>query len=366
MNSYLSKTIATFGLLSLTIFAIPASAQTAPNPGTPTVGSPNIVSQAITTIPSASSPFGIDLTACRLSFDWVQYVADQRAGLTSSSPFVDQGCVTQLGLYQNGALQKTTYSSFTTGTPATKAAFGNDQVVAISSQNLNAYNPDGSLKATKTSQNRTNNTDLTQIFSANYKNRIYPGGGPKTGIPKFFSTGTNTFSTDSQGQIYDGGWCKIENGLISVRTNWAGTPINPALYGKNVNDPSTACAMQGKTTVEDRNLKAYQYLFEIKYPTNQECKDWFGFNDGNVAQCQTFFKNRYGGSLNGNTTTGNRILAVYTFYATWDDGGAPVKNGNAITSFNFLGWENPDVNGPRKTDSDSFVRNYDGFSTYVL
>ena len=54
-----------------------------------------ISASASTALPSSSAKFGIDITACRATFDWTTYIADQRAGRTNSNPYIDQGCATQ-------------------------------------------------------------------------------------------------------------------------------------------------------------------------------------------------------------------------------------------------------------------------------
>jgi hypothetical protein len=175
-------------------------------------------------------------------------------------------------------------------------------------------------------------------------------------MPRVFSTGPDTYTTNSAGQqVYQGGWCEVKNGQISVRNTRAGKAFDASLYGRNPQDPTTACARTVNGTklpkVEDRNLQAYQFIYEFKFPTDAQCQSWFNTD---VNTCKTFFINRYAKDLAG-ATSGSRILATYTYYGSYDD-----------KYTKFVGWVNPDINGPRKSASDAFVRGYDGYSVYAL
>jgi hypothetical protein len=336
---------------------------------------------AATTVPSQTPDFKIDMTVCLEVYNFATKVADIAKGLTTTKPYDDKGCVRQPDLFINGAQQKAKYCDFTIAVDANKNPKQdfcnlNIPVVGIKSQNLNVYNADGSLKVTEASVDRTNNKDLKQIFTDNYRCRIYKSFGSNclngVGIPRWFSTGVDQSITNPDGSIkYLGGRCKIDStGNISVRTAINGVPgYNPSDYNIDVNNPNVACAFPGSPTVQDRSLRAYQFVYVVKYPTAAECKTLFGYVDANVNECLSFFRNKYGKALTGNGDANtNMFVHTHTFYASWDDGAASAAtdNGSKIISFNFLGWENPDVFRARANESDAISRSYDGYSTYVF
>ncbi len=319
----------------------------------------SITGMAQTTVPSSTPTYGIDLTACRYTFDWDQYIADQRANRTASNPYTSQGCVRQNGLNTTNGSK---YSDFEVGQPNTKQAFGDDPVLGIfpnngfAAQSINTYNTDGSVDGSKAVANRALVSNLGSIFTTDQLSQIYSTGGAQTGAPRIFSTGPDQYYTNSQDQrVYQGGWCKVENGNIVVRTTRDGNSFDASLYGRNPNDPSTSCArtVNGNRlpAVEDRNIQAYQFLYEFKYPTAAQCNDFFNVDE---TTCKTFFEGRYGGDLAGKTE-GNRIISTYTYYGTFDDAYSQ-----------WVGWVNPDINSPRKNAADAFLRGYDGFSVYSL
>ncbi|NJK70688.1 MAG: hypothetical protein HC932_00235 [Thermales bacterium] len=317
------------------------------------------VSAQNSTTPSSTPTYGIDMTACRFTFDWATYVADQRAGRTASNPYTSQGCVRQNGL---NSVSGAKYSDFSVGQVDTKTAFGSDPVLGVfpngnqPAQSLNTYKDDGTVLDSKESKDRSKVANLNSIFTSSQLSEIYSTGGSRTGMPRIFSTGADSYRTNSNGQrVYQGGWCKVENGQISVRTQRDGSNFDSSLYGRSINDPVSSCARTVNGTklasVEDRNIQIYQFLYEFKYPTAAQCDDFFKVDE---ATCMEFFKNRYGGDLAGKAE-GSRIISTYTYYGTFND-----------IYTKWVGWVNPDVNGPRKNANDTFLRGYEGFSVFAL
>ncbi len=335
---------------------------------------------AAVSIPSTTPDFTIDTTACLEVYNFAQKVADIKAGLTTTKPYDSKGCVREPNLYTNGVLNKATYCNFSIAVDVNlnpQQAFCNLNipVVGISSQNLNVYDANGNVTQAVASVNRASDKDLKQIFTDNYRCRIYPSLGSNclngTGIPRWFSTGVDKLLTNPDGSYqYLGGKCQISNGNISVRTSINGLPTyNPADYGFDVNNPTTTCAYPGSSTVQDRSLRAYQFVYVVQYPTADQCKTLFGYTDSNVSDCLAYFRNTYGKALTGNGGANtNMFVYTSTYYASWDDGGAAAANadGSKIISFNFLSWENPDVVRARANATDAISRSYDGYSTYVF
>ena len=404
MNKLTSTMLQVFSVFSLGILAI----------------SPINASAQAVNLPSSSAKFGIDITSCRATFDWTTYITDVRAGRTNSNPYIDQGCVTQFsaavdensnGMLDTGDVKVAQYSQFAVGAASVKTNFGSDPVLGIfpttvgaktyPAQMVNTFTTAGVVAGSKVATNRAVRAGLTSTFTTGQLSEIFStsGGSASTSnMPRSFSTGPDTYSyfqnklNSSQAIVplsscltsgaydftlcsrvtqnqtacftnsaydsskcsreYQGGWCSISGGNITVRETRAGVAFNPANYGKDTANPSVACARPGKATVDEQNLGVYQFVYEFKYPTAAQCADYFGVD---AATCNTFYQNAYGKDLAGdtNTTTGSRILSVYTFYGSIDD-----------LYSKWVGWVNPDVNGPRATSTDSFVRSYDGFSVY--
>ncbi len=376
----------------------------------------SIPSYAATTIPSQSQDFSMSMIACMEVFNFGQKVADLAAGNSNTKPYDKKGCVSQDKLFVNGAAQKNNYCNFDTiytNTGNTKQDFCslNLPLMGVTNQNVSTYNEDASVKQAVASVNRAENVKLDKIFTDEYKCRIYPSYGSNClqgqGVPRWFSTGVDKLiDLGNNKYTYLGGNCDIQNGQISVRSSLNGLDTyKPSDYGIDVNNPSKECKFQNNATVEERSIHAFQYIYVIKYPTRDECKTWFGFNDSNVDQCMSFFRTKYGGQLAGNNNANtNMFIHTHTFYASWDDGyrstacvyratvngvrvgdlyerngSKMVRNGNPvecslgandgdykIISFNFLDWENPDIGGPRANDPNGVVRTYDGYSTYAF
>jgi hypothetical protein len=344
--------------LSISLSSVSGLAQSTPtNANTTSVATPTVAS---TKTPSSSPVFGVDVTACFYSFNWDTYVADVRAGKTSN-PYDEKGCVTQGGVSTTSGVK---YADFSNGQANTKQALGSTPVLGIfpngsfTAQSLNTFKQDGSVDQTKQVSDRSKADGLSSVFSANQLSTIYSTGGAKTGLPRIFSTGPDSYSKNAQGQdVYQGGWCKVDGGNIVVRTERAGKTFDPNLYGRSPSTPETTCSRTVNGTrlskVEDRNLQAYQFVYEFKFPSDTQCKDFFGVDP---ATCKDYFVNRYARDLAGVTNKSvTRTVSAYTYYGTFDD-----------KYSQWVGWVNPDPNGPRRQGTDGFVRAYDGYSVYAL
>ena len=347
-----------FALAGLFVPGLTGIAQgSATNPGSPALNT-NISSRATT--PSTSSEFGLKLTACRYTFDWETYFADQEAGRTNSNPYIDQGCVSGENLDFSAG---DTYADLEVGQASTKQAFGTDPILGIytngdySAQSLSTYADNGSVLEEAETYERNEAAALDSIFTTSQLDTIYSTGGARTAMPRLFSTGPDEYRTKANGQrVYRGGRCGVEDGEIFVRTERAGEAFNPSLYGIDASNPEEACARsvdgQRLDKVEEQPLKAYQFIYEFTYPSAEQCDTYFGVDENT---CLLFFRNRYGRDLAGKGETGNRTLSVYTYYGSFDD-----------QYSQWVGWVNPDINGPRKDSDDGFVRAYDGYSVYAL
>lgn len=356
-----SQVLSVIAVLSMFVPGITGIAQNAAeNPGSPAV-STNL---SVATVSSASAEFGTQITACRYTFDWDTYIADRDAGRTNSNPYIDQGCVA-MDKAVPASYEGLKYSDFAVGQASTKQAFGDDLVVGIhqngdfAAQSLNTYNEDGSVKDSKPTFNRADDaSSLTSIFTTQQLDTIYSSGGDRTSIPRVFSTGPDAYRELADGsRVYRGGRCEINNGNISVRTQRAGEDFNPSLYGIDASDPATSCArkVNGErlASVEDELLKVYQFVYEFKYPSAEQCTQLVAGID--ATTCLNFFRARYGRDLAGNGTSGNRTLSTYTYYGSFDD-----------QYSQWVGWVNPDIAGPRSTADEGFLKAYDGYSVYAL
>ncbi len=340
------------------ISSVSGLAQSTPtNTNTTTTATPTVAGN---TTPSSSPAFGVDITACFYTFNWDTYIADVRAG-KSSNPYDEKGCVIQQGVTTTAG---TKYSDFTKGEATTKQALGTTPVLGIfpngsfAAQSLSTFKQDGSADQTKQVSDRSKADGLTSVFSTNQISTIYSTGGAKTGMPRIFSTGPDQYTKNTAGQdVYQGGWCKVEGGNIVVRTERAGKAFDPNLYGRSPATPETTCSRTINGTrlpkVEDRNLQAYQFIYEFNFPNDTQCKDYFGVD---AATCKDYFVNRYARDLAGVTNKSvTRTVSTYTYYGTFDD-----------KYSQWVGWVNPDPNGPRRQGADGFVRAYDGYSVYAL
>jgi len=386
MTNFLNKSFTVLAL-GMLVFPSVAFAQSTPNPNNPDLG--ETLQPATTTLPSASSPFGIDLTACRYSFKWEKenvndtngYIEDAQANLLPSNPWKDQGCVTQPNLYTNGVLNKSKYADFASANNSTiKAAFGDFTVKGLSEQNLDTYSDTGAVIQNAPSYNRTAASGLSSVFNTEYLKGVYasyPVGQTPTSnyIPRIFWTGVDEFKMVGGNEIYYGGPCKIVNGVITVRTNYAGRGLGSVVFNdKNgvkvvidATNPNKTCAraFDGDTAVINANLKAYQFIYERSYPTTAQCVKLANIFNYGAEGCDAYYRRILGQRLNG-TTTGTKVYAISTYYATYDDGGAAFINGNALTSFSWKGWVKADVAGPRQADTRPSVKAHDSYSTYVV
>ncbi len=347
----------TFLFLAVSVLAfdygISAMAQNNPNnPGGGGVGIPVSAS----TIPVASPTFGIDMTTCGAEFDWEKFIQNNKNGIEGSTPYIQQDCVVQKGVIVDETIKVSRYADFTVGSAATKAWFGDMPVVGVfPNQGYTAQGiVDKNIQQINTNFNnvdRSKISSLTNIFTQNHLNEIFSttNGQFSTGMPRIYSTGTDTFI----GGLYQGGWCKVENGQLKVRTDWAGKPVDPSLYGRDISAPLTSCARQGESQVEDRNLQVYQFLWTIPYPTAAQCQQWWGVD---ADTCNVFYQNSLGRNLAGDTsmTNGSKLVYTFTFYGSYDD-----------QYTKWVRWATPDI-GNRANATKGFIRSYDGYIAYEM
>jgi hypothetical protein len=358
-------------------FMLPVMAQSAVNPV-------NFVVPAQNNDYSSSTPtFGIDLTSCVQVFNWQDYTDDLRSGRQNSNPFDEKGCVSQKNLSSNGTrtisgnttsysvgntqIKVPKYKDFSNGSSDAKTTFGEMPVLGIFpnqnnlAQNYGTYNLDGSTKTASTPNDRSQLDKLSTIFDSKTLGEIYSTGGARTGMPRTPFTGPNMFVKNSSGEpVFQGGWCKVENGKIVVRNKFEGTyegkafsqDVNPADYGLDANNPAKTCGWSDsyKTTpsdsplydggfVKDNNLQAYQFVYIVPFPKTQtECDSWFPKSFKDYDSCLAWFRNRYGTLLAGNNKTGSQLVYTMTYYAALNDIYTAKK-----------GWTNPDITGPRST-----------------
>jgi hypothetical protein len=343
-----------------------------------------IVSPASACDSSSTPIYYLNFTACLQEFNWAKYVADLRNG-TPSNPYVDKGCVSQSNVTTNGTrtitkngnnvtgvtynigniqINQDQYKKFGIGSTATKTAFGELPVLGVfpngnqPAQNLSSFNADGSVNTAKTPVNRADVANLGTVFSTADLNKIYSTGGARTGLPRSPFTGPEKFITQNGQSVFQGGFCKAENGKIVIRNKFEGLneqgqnlsfPITPADFGLNANAPITACAWPDQQiykdaglfdngVVKDNGLFVYQYLFKVPFPANNaECNSLFPGAFNNFESCIQWFRDRYSKLFTGQAT-GNALYYTYTYFGAYDD-----------KYSQFVGWTNPDLNGPRKT-----------------
>jgi hypothetical protein len=337
-------------------------------------------------VSTASTSFGIDIVACRYTFDWEAYVEHVRKnpnwsssnsfsspikvgegstqysnGFSNSSieelnsigqkiktnprqPYRFQGCVKQKNFI---AREGARYSDFEEGLEVTKTFFSDDIVLGLyQNQEFPAQGKLGNY-------NRVFASGLSNIFSPEQLNQIYSTGGDRTAMPRSFSTGPDKYliNETTQENVYQGGWCKAENGHIKLRTFRAGTSFDPTIYNKSLKDVLHSCAMVGKKTVEDQNLKVFQAIYEFEFPDKNQCTSYFSVD---YRKCLTYFQAMYVKKLAG-ATSGRRVLYIQSSFGTLDD-----------TLSKWIGWVNPDVGGIRSKSNDIFIKNFDGFAIFAL
>ncbi len=319
-------------------------------------------------IPSPTLNHILSVKACRHTFDWQTFITERRSGITNSNPYILQGCVEDDMVAINGIVNKTLYSQFTDGN---KAVFGNDPVLGIfpnagkPAQSINTYTSNGGIAISVTPLDRSKLSALitpNQIFTSSQLDTLFSTipyvqrTTRVTGVPRMYSTGPDIFN----GTVYQGGWCRVENGEIKVRTSRAGQPITDTFLNsqnRSATTPETSCARSVDGTrlqrVEDRPLRVSQSIYEYTLPTAAQCLEWFNVD---ATTCDTFFNNRYTRTLAGDFSgQAKRILSIETSYGGFDD------------QYNqWVGWANPDTNGPRKNSSDDFIKSYDGKSVYSM
>ena len=300
----------------------------------------------------------------RYTFDWQTFIADRQAGITDSNPYIFQGYVEDDEVTTNGVVNKTHYSQFTHGD---KTIFGDDPVLGIfpnagrPAQSINTCTDTGAVAVSVTPIDRSQLSALitpNEIFSSSQLDTMFSTISAEqrvarvTGVPRIYSTGSDEF----KGDVYQGGWCKVENGKIIVRTSRVGQPLSNIflnIENRSVATPETSCARNVDgirlPRVEDRPLKVYQAIYEYIFPTPTQCWEWFNLDS---REGNTFYNNKYARDLAGDTSgQAKRTLSIETLYGGFDDQYAQ-----------WVGWANPDVNGLRKNSSDDFIQAFDGKS----
>ena len=340
-------------------------------PGLPTPASLQIEDDTATNPPTVqagsittdSANFGIDMTVCFAVFDWETYVTDTEAG-RNTNPYIEKDCLFQEGVVQNQAVTVPLYKDFRVGSAETKAAIGNTPVVGVFPNG--GFTAQGIMdKAVQQMNSSFDNVDrskmasLTNIFTQEDLNNIFStnGGVPRTGMPRKFHTGPEEFATNAEGiEIFQGGWCKAENGNIVVRDKQVNTVLPDryfTMFGVDKTDAMKTCALPGDESVLDSNLEVYQFLWEIPYPTGEQCQRFWGVDE---TACKRFYRDALGKDLAGDSdlTKGERLVYSYTFYGSFDD-----------KYTKWVRWATPDV-GNRTTATDAFIKSWNGYVAFEM
>jgi len=285
------------------------------------------------TAPSVSildKDFIVSITACKLRWDWTRNKYISSVANPDKNPEDSTNCVTEEAAYTNGTPKTDKYKGFATVGADAVAMFGEDKIMSIAAQD----------KATTNSASRADRANLGTIFNGTKTSQgqtaslasIFTTSSPiptTGGMPRMTWTGPDTFtaatgsSASGKAQIYNGGWCSIANGTATIRTTRAGKAYTPVgdnnLAGRNTASAESMCAPSGKTTMPKGVLRVDQWLYEVLYPTEAECKTIA--KDYTFAECQTWFQTFYGKYLTGDTDTtkGKGFVATYEFYMTLND-----------------------------------------------
>lgn len=423
-NTSLLKTFAIVSLVALSTFSFNGIAQN--NPG----GIGATVPLTVNVTPESASDslatpiYGVNVTACLEVFNWENFAADTRNGITNSNPYDSKGCVSQTNVTVNGTrsvvknnigqitdvnytvgptqIVKTKYKDFdgTSGpnSQVAKDAFGEMPLVGVfpnsgfNGQAIDTYTITGQLVTNGGNFNRGELAGLNTIYTDAELNLLYNPQTARTGAPRLISTGPDNYT----GENYNGGTCRAEGGVMRVRTSVLdGTPDQTPLSEDqtgSVSTPITSCKLQfadgtDSETVIDQSMLVYQYVYVINYPTVQQCQQLFNIVPQNYQSvCLKFYKDRLGKVYAGNND-GSKVVYTYTFYSMFSDANTvPTRFGPDG------GWKNPDINGPRKTYTsnataaqlnayyprsnlteaqkrgafEGYIRQADGYSIYVM
>ncbi len=324
-----------------------------------------VYTQNLPSIPSKSGKFGVDVYSCIT-----------KIGLDNNPSWdADGECVFQSNWLQNGSIQKTKYQDFETikRIPAGRTAddvradFANmPEVVGITSQNLNIYNPQTHQPTnTGTSINYVSDEEFSDIFTPEQKCNFYVSLGSACskgiGVPRSFNVGL----------------CTVENGRIQPRNNQRGLSDN-GLFDYCGKYPIVSGKIADK--VQDSNLQVYQFIFLMEMPTTQ-----LSFDRGYAYLADQPLVNV------------KNVALVYTYFAMIDDGGDSRicvdgnyydAHGNKIDSYIDVGgarvnittkcapgdgksfalqnWVAPDLRKDSKCQATNFVINYCGFNNYTI
>lgn len=334
----------------------------------PTTSTTTSTDTSVVTIPLESTAFGINMTSCFYTFDWEAYIENLNNNRTSA-PYIEKGCIRQENVAINGEPQVRFYRDFEGGSSQARTALGNTPVLGLFENE--GFTAQGivnreiqQINSGFENVDRTPLSALTTIFSQDELRELFPTttGEFTTGLPRLISTGRDEIITVDGEEVYAGGFCKIEGGRISVRTEHNGQRLSNAFFTQNEidrNDPTTACALSGEDRVVDQNLEVYQFLYEIPYPNAEQCLAWF---DVDEETCKTHYRTTLGRDLAGNTNLeeGDKIISVYNFYSIF---GINPEGRDSGTIFPFSGWKTPTV-GNREGAENGFIASYNGFKVF--
>lgn len=443
--SLITKTLI-LGIMSVSMMTTSAYAATvAPGPAMDQLATPN---------------YYMNVKTCVELFNWEQYAADIKANKEFTAPYTKQGCLRHENFAANGSKTVTkdaadnissvnyTMGAMKINTPlykdfngnvnqTAKDLLGNLPVLGITpnsnftAQSTTAYDLGGRVAGQKANCDRVQLESMLQnqcIWSNDELNLIYGPQTARTGAPRIVQTGVDeiVLNPDTGKKTHNGGPCFTENGKMVVRskigvgtveernaagtypTNNATSPLDSCRFnfkGATGNSLSVNCGTEplrpGTTKTYmaiDQGICANQFLYIIDIPSKEQCKTLWDipFVDYDV-DCKQFWQKRLGG-LHNNNATGNRFIAVYTYYGMFADSTfkcQKIGQTNCSTSYRFSSdgeWRNPDKNGPRKnfattatkeqlqdflqrTDLtfdqlkiqlNGIVQSYDGASTYVV
>jgi hypothetical protein len=306
-----------------------------------------------------SSNFTVDMTACKRTFNWEQYLQNLKNGRTNSAPYTKEGCVNQTQLAVNGQLNVQKYKNFEVGQQSTKNSFGELNVLALTEQNNHS-------KTFQQDVNYLQKQNLDKIFTQEQLNTI------------FSSIDGNYSQASGMPKYYHNGHCTTKNGELKYVDEVDGEPFDPTKEGlrEYVNDRDCAAPADwttgtldentGETTVET-SLQVYQFVYEVPYPNQQQCNqlmsdpiNWFNSQQA----CSRFYETWQGKYVAGddNLDNGSKFVYTDTFFGSFDD---------QMTQ--WVGWREPEVGNREDLTAEDFngyesragyARNFDGYAAY--
>ncbi len=220
--------------------------------------------------------FGLDFISCVEVLDWKVYYANPN----NYNPYVNKGCQSDINVTINGSrtvskdsqgkvnnvvynigntfIRRTKYSDFSLGSQSAYNEFGNIPVLGVfpnsgkPAQNLNSYDLDGTLVGSVPAVDRSLVSNLNSIFTTEQLNNFFKNSVNRNkGLERLINTGPEEFVYNSNNVlVYRGGFCKVQNNKVVIRTamqgydpngNYLSYPLNVADYGLDPNSPITTC-----------------------------------------------------------------------------------------------------------------------------